>query len=334
MIRTTIILLLSIVILISFGGNWLWHEKERQIHSPLQLGQTTRFSVKQGSHLGQVLQQLREKQLIKNTSWLEFEARYRKIAQNIKAGEYEISPGTTQIELLSQFINGKVIQYSVTIIEGWTFRQMLEAIWQNEEIANTLIKKSDPEIMAAIGHPDQHPEGMFYPDTYHFPANTNDIDFLKRAYNRLQEVLADEWQQRSDKLPYQSDYEALIMASIIEKETGQAEERQQIAGVFVRRLEKNMKLQTDPTVIYALGSSFDGNIRRKDLKYDSPYNTYVYKGLPPTPIALAGRAAIHAALHPSEGDALYFVSRGDGSHYFSASLKEHNQAVRKYQLKK
>jgi UPF0755 protein len=188
--------------------------------------------------------------------------------------------------------------------------------------------------MSAIGYPDIAAEGQFFPDTYHFPAGTTDIEFLRRANQMLLQVLNEEWQQRTANLPYQTSYDALIMASIIEKETGRADEREKIAGVFVLRLKQDMKLQTDPTVIYAMGTAYNGNIRRKDLEIDSPYNTYRYKGLPPTPIALAGREAIYAALHPEDGKALYFVSRGDGSHYFSNTLKEHNKAVAKYQLKK
>ena len=187
-------------------------------------------------------------------------------------------------------------------------------------------------LLVQLGYPKQHPEGLFFPDTYHFPRATTDKEFLQRAYQRLQTVLEEEWQQRAENLPYQSAYEALIMASIIEKETGLASERETIAGVFVRRLNKKMKLQTDPTVIYAMGQQFDGNIRKKDLSIDSPYNTYRYKGLPPTPIALAGREAIYAALQPQDGKALYFVAKGDGSHYFSETLAEHNSAVAKYQL--
>ena len=187
--------------------------------------------------------------------------------------------------------------------------------------------------MSELGYPDLMPEGLFFPDTYYFPKGTTDIAFLQRAYQRLKVVLDEEWQQRDANLPYQNAYEALIMASIIEKETGLASDRGTIAGVFVRRLNKNMKLQTDPTVIYAMGKQYNGNIRKKDLDIDSPYNTYRHKGLPPGPIALASREAIHAALHPEDGKSLYFVAKGDGSHYFSENLTEHNRAVAKYQLK-
>jgi UPF0755 protein len=188
--------------------------------------------------------------------------------------------------------------------------------------------------MERLGYPGEHPEGYFYPDTYHFQGGTTDVVFLEHAYQRLQSVLEHQWEKRNKNLPLQSPYEALILASIVEKETGKAEERPMIAGVFIRRLAKGMKLQTDPTVIYGMGVSFKGNISRRDLVTDTPYNTYVHAGLPPTPICMPGEAAINAVLHPADGKALYFVAKGDGSHYFSATLEEHNIAVRRFQLNK
>jgi UPF0755 protein len=201
-------------------------------------------------------------------------------------------------------------------------------------LIKTLSDTDGKTVMSALGYPEVHPEGRFFPDTYHFPSGMTDIEFLQRAYDTMVAVLDEEWQQKAEGLPYKTADEALIMASIIEKETAVASERVTIAGVFVRRLQKGMKLQTDPTVIYAMGENYNGNIRRKDLKTDSPYNTYVVAGLPPTPIALPGVEAIHAALHPEQGETLYFVAKGDGSHYFSKTLKEHNRAVAKYQLGK
>ena len=211
---------------------------------------------------------------------------------------------------------------------------MLQAIHATNLLEHTLHVYEPENIMLELGQADKVAEGLFFPDTYNFPKGTTDKAFLRRAYQRLHDVLDQEWQTRSENLPYKTPYEALIMASIIEKETGLASERSTIAGVFVRRLNKKMKLQTDPTVIYAMGKQFNGNIRKKDLSIDSPYNTYRYKGLPPSPIALVGRDAIHAALHPEPGKALYFVAKGDGSHYFSETLVEHNRAVAKYQLNK
>jgi UPF0755 protein len=210
---------------------------------------------------------------------------------------------------------------------------MMAAVTRHQALRNTLAGQSAEQVMTQLGHPGQHPEGRFYPDTYHFPRGEKDVDFLKRAYRRMERFLAREWEQRADNLPLDSPYEALILASIVERETALPEERPKIAGVFIRRLQKNMLLQTDPTVIYGMGEHYDGNIRRRDLEADTPYNTYLHPGLTPTPIAMPSGAAIRAVLHPEDGRELYFVATGDGGHHFSATLKEHNRAVRKYQLK-
>jgi UPF0755 protein len=236
--------------------------------------------------------------------------------------------------LLNKIVAGEVEQFFLTIVEGWTFRQMLAAVHQHPEIDKKLAELNDEEIMRTLNLPAVHPEGQFMPDTYHFPDGTTDIQFLKRGWKAMQDYLHAQWQQRDEGLPLKSPYEALILASIVEKETGLARERPEIAGVFVRRLQKGMKLQTDPTVIYGIGPQFDGNIRRKDLRKDTPYNTYTRYGLPPTPIALPGKAAIKATLHPADGNSLYFVAKGDGSHQFSDTLDEHNRAVRRFQLGK
>jgi UPF0755 protein len=233
--------------------------------------------------------------------------------------------------VLERLVSGKTIQYPVTLVEGWTFRQAVDHIAEDPRYGD-LLGKSDADLMAALGRGGEHPEGRFFPDTYAFPRAATGLDVLRRALERMDQVLAEEWAARAPDLPIDSPYEALILASIVEKETGLAEERPAIAGVFTRRLQKGMRLQTDPTVIYGMGERFDGDIRRADLREATPYNTYVITGLPPTPIALPGRAAIHAALNPEPGEALYFVARGDGGHVFSATLEEHNAAVRKYQL--
>lgn len=250
----------------------------------------------------------------------------------LKSGEYELRSGMTPPQILDLLTSGKVIQYSLTLVEGWTFRQGLAAIAADPVLEGDLLSLTDEEIMALIGRPGEHPEGRVFPDTYLFPRGTEAIDLVKRAYTRMEAVMNEEWGRRAAGLPFKSPYEALILASIVEKETALASERPEIAGVFVRRLQRGMKLQTDPTVIYGMGAAFDGNIRRSDLAADTPYNTYVRAGLPPTPIALPGRDAIRAVLHPAAGDSLYFVAKGDGSHAFSASLEEHNRAVRHYQM--
>jgi UPF0755 protein len=235
---------------------------------------------------------------------------------------------------LTVLSSGNVIQYQLTFPEGITLREALQMLSQETSIAHVLDGSSDTRLLEVVA-PHRNPEGLFFPDTYHYELGSNDWQILQRSFRRMQEVLSEEWTAKAEGLPYKSAYEALIMASIIEKETGQPAERQQIAGVFVRRLQKHMRLQTDPSVIYGLGDEFDGNLRRTDLQDQTNlYNTYRHHGLPPSPIALPGREAIHAALHPDQGDTIYFVARGDGWHEFSSTLKQHQKAVRKYQLKR
>lgn len=250
----------------------------------------------------------------------------------IKAGEFELTAGMTPREVLARITSGQVVQYPVTLVEGWTFRQAVAAIEAQERFSGELASLDDAALMAALGRPGEHPEGRLFPDTYSFPRDTPRLAVLRRAFERMEQVLAEEWEKRVEGLPIDTPYEALILASIIEKETGVAAERHEIAGVFTRRLQKGMRLQTDPTVIYGMGERYDGRIRRADLQEATPYNTYVINGLPPTPIALPGRASIRAALAPADGETLYFVSRGDGSHVFSVTLDEHNRAVRRYIL--
>lgn len=304
------------------------------LQTPISTKKEVIFTVKSGMSFSALNKKLVSENIITESRYLELLARHSKRANKIKSGEYNIMPGILPDELLNIFVSGKAVQYSMTLLEGWQIHEMLEAIKLNDVLEKKLTTHDSDKILTTLGYPESVAEGLFFPDTYHFPRGTSDVDFLKRAYERLQQVLDQEWQNRAENLPYKTAYEALIMASIVEKETGLASERAKIAGVFVRRLNKNMRLQTDPTVIYAMGRQFDGNIRKKDLKIDSPYNTYRYKGLPPSPISLVGREAIHAALHPEDGKELYFVSKGDGSHYFSETLAEHNRAVVKYQLKK
>jgi len=251
----------------------------------------------------------------------------------LKSGEYAIEAGMKPPELLARLTSGRSIQFPVTIVPGMTFREALAVVDNADVFAVELKGLSDAELVQRLGIESEHPEGWLYPDTYLFDRGTSDVKILTRAYRRMREVLDEEWIGRGDDLAVDSPYQALILASIVEKETGKAAERPRIAGVFSRRLKQGMKLQTDPTVIYGLGEGFDGNITRAHLRQETPYNTYVIPALPPTPIALPSREAIHAALHPAAGDELYFVARGDGSHYFSATLEEHNCAVRHFQLK-
>ncbi len=254
--------------------------------------------------------------------------------QYLQAGSYTLNKNISPYHLLLSLNHGKTTQGSITFIEGRTFEQMRQKLAINDAVKQTIGGLSEQEILRQIGSSYSVAEGLFFPDTFYFDRNTTDIELLKISYNAMQSKLEKAWQKRDRNLPYKNSYEALIMASIIEKETGKADERPMIAGVFVNRLRLGMRLQTDPTVIYGMGLRFDGNIRKKDLSIDTPYNTYTRSGLPPTPIAMPGLAAIEAALHPADTKALYFVGRGDGSHAFSNNLAEHNRAVVRYQLKK
>jgi UPF0755 protein len=316
-------------ILLSFF--WLYKDMQRVINTPLNISSIQTLNVVSGMSLASLARQLVEQGWIGHPYYLILEAKWHKKAHLIKAGEYALEPGITQRELLDKIVSGKVIQYSLTIPEGLKFSDILKIISDSENLKHTIDNYSETDLLRQLSYLERPPEGMFYPDTYHFPRGTTDLAFLQRAYEMMQKVLDEEWQMRAMGLPYKDSYEALIMASIIEKETAVASERGQIAGVFIRRLEKGMKLQTDPTVIYAMGADYQGNIRRQDLFIDSPYNTYVYSDLPPTPIASPGRASINAALQPADGEELYFVAKGDGSHQFSSTLEEHNRAVNMYQ---
>ncbi len=250
----------------------------------------------------------------------------------IKTGEYQLDPGILPRELLQLLSSGAVIQYRFTLVEGWTFTQLLQALAKNDVLRQTVERDSNKAgdeagtvMISGLGL--DYPEGWFFPETYQFTRGDSDFDVLDRAHKAMKKELDGAWEARNYDLPLNSPYELLILASIIEKETGKEEERGQVAGVFIRRLQKGMRLQTDPTVIYGMGDSFDGNIRRSDLKTDTPYNTYTRSGLPPTPIAMPGRASLLAAARPDAGDALYFVADGKGGHTFSATLQEHQQAV-------
>lgn len=308
-----------------------WFIYQNYMDKPLALDQELVFRVPENSNLYAVSRELALSGYLEYPRLLVWHARWKK-QTNIQAGEYRFNSGITPALLLKQLNEGKVIQHSLSLIEGWTVREMLASIHQDSRIEAKLSGQSDAEIIRSLGLEIDNLEGWFYPDTYLFALGTTDIDVLTRAHRRMQDVLAEEWVARDTGLPFETPYEALILASIVEKETGVAHERPEIAGVFVRRMKKKMRLQTDPTVIYGLGPDYDGNLTRRHLATDGPYNTYRIPGLPPTPIAAAGREAIQAVLHPAEGDALYFVARGDGSHKFSATLNEHNAAVREFQI--
>ncbi|MBR9866452.1 MAG: endolytic transglycosylase MltG [Oceanospirillales bacterium] len=325
------VITLVVVIAFAYGG---WRSLQSYLDTPLNLTQPRIVMVESGSSFNRVAGRLAADGVMEKPDWFAFFVRINKAGHLLKAGEYELVPGTTPRTLLAQLIAGKIITYNFTIIEGSTFSQLREQLKANEQIKFTLQNQSDAQLMASLGLEGQHPEGMFLADTYQFHRGMSDFDLLKRANALLLSELEKAWQERAKELPYTSAYEALIMASIVEKETALSSERPAIAGVFVQRLHKGMKLQTDPTVIYGMGDRYKGNIRRADLRRPTPYNTYAINGLPPTPIAMVGREAILAALHPEKGEWLYFVAKGDGSHQFSATLAEHNRAVKQYQLKR
>lgn len=296
------------------------------------------FEIPSGSSFASVSSKLISKGLIKDDRWLRLYVRWHKVGGAIQAGDYLIERGATPLSVLTQFTEGAVRMYTFTLVEGWNHREVLTALHANEAISPTMTDEDWPALLASLGADVVHPEGMFLPETYRFPRNTTDKALLKQAYELMQSVLAEEWAARDTEAPVNSPYEALVLASIVEKETALADERPRIAGVFARRLLKRMRLQTDPTVIYGIGPAFDGNLTRSHLRTDTPYNTYTRHGLPPTPIAMPGRAAINAALNPLDGKELFFVATGlgDGSHKFSETKEEHDDAVAEYlrQLRK
>jgi len=292
------------------------------------------YDIAAGTSLKQLAYDLQQRGITGHPHYLVWLGRELDLAHRLQAGEYQITPGMTPESLLRKLAGGEVIQHAITLIEGQTFKEMLAVVAASGDLVHTLKGVGTEELMVRLGHAGENPEGRFLPDTYHFPQGTTDLAFLTRAYNAMEHHLAEEWAAREEGLPLNTPYEALTLASIVEKETGVAGERPVIAGVFIRRLNKGMRLQTDPTVIYGLGERFDGNLRASDLRSDTPYNTYTRDGLPPTPIAMPGAASIHAVLHPDKGDALFFVANGNGGHYFSRTLKEHEIAVQKFQLGK
>ncbi len=316
------------------AGYALWQAQRRFTETPLaSLAEERIVDIPRGASFNGVLRRLREAGVREGADWQWQWLAYRMgLATRLRSGEYRLEPGMDPPQVLRRLASGQVVQHRFTIIEGWTFADLRRALARHEAVAHTLAGLSDEEVMAALGASGSHPEGWFLPETYLFPRGTRDLDILRRAHLAMRELLEQLWPERDPRLPLREPYEALILASIVEKEARLPEERARIAGVLARRLALGMRLQADPTVIYGLGPEFTGRLRRADLERDTRYNTYTRAGLPPTPIALPGRAAIAAALRPEEGDALYFVARGDGSHHFSATLEEHNRAVRRYLL--
>ena len=303
---------------------WAWNH-------PLQPGSDI-YVVKPGMSLRAFARELSNRGVLPESHTLVWLAHLTGHDRDLKSGEYRFRNGMSARELLEQVIAGRVIEYPVVLVEGWTFRQFLQVLEVAPKLTHTLSGLSPAAVMERLGHGGEHPEGRFFPDTYYYSAGQTDTAILTNAYDKMQKLLQQQWEARDGNVPFKNPYEALIMASIVEKETGRADERRLVAGVFVNRLRRGMRLQSDPTVIYGLGDKFDGNIRLKDLRHATPYNTYTHAGLPPTPVAMPGRDSVEAVLHPADTRDLYFVARGDGGHVFSETLEEHNAAVVKYQL--
>ena len=330
--RIALILATGALAIVAAAGAGVW-QVNRFMATPVVVPDGgALFEISPGSSFSSVARKLVSEQIIEDDFWYRLYARWTGEAQGIQAGEYLIAVGATPQTLLEQFTQGAVRLYSFTIIEGWNHRDLLQALQANEAVVASMTEEDWPSLLQDLGAPAIHPEGLFLPETYRFPRDTTDRELLSQAYRLMQEVLDDEWQARGEEAPVKTPYEALVLASIVEKETARADERPRIAGVFARRLEKGMRLQTDPTVIYGIGPGFDGNLTRKHLQTDTPYNTYRRGGLPPTPIAMPGRAAINAVLHPADGEELFFVATGlgDGSHKFSVTKAEHDAAVAEY----
>ncbi len=328
--RFSYLLVIAFVIIALFGLS-IMHtmQRENNLDKPLVI------ELKRGSTIKNLANQLEQHELLDVPEFLIIWARLNGYATRLQAGEYEIYPEETLSDLLDDIVGGHVRQHTLTLVEGWSFKQFMQAINDHEAINHSLQNKTDDEIMSELGFVDEHPEGRFFPDTYFIHRNISDIDVLLRAHAVMKETLQREWEQRDEGLPFKNPYEALILASIVEKETAIAEERPLIAGVFINRLRKKMRLQTDPTVIYGMGDSYKGDIRFRDLRKDTPYNTYTRRGLTPTPIAMPGMGAINAVMHPEQTEYLYFVAINDssGRHKFSSTLVEHEKAVDEFQRK-
>ena len=328
-----IILIANAILMIVFSV-WfsvVWHQF---IHTPFQsektIYQVITIKVPLGTGIRSLAKSLHERGLLKHSQFFIWLAQITRDASLLKAGEYEITSSITPLELLNNVVAGKVKQRSITFIEGWTFREMKQVLEENPYIQHNIHNLNNQQILKKIDCSYQHPEGLFFPDTYSFTLGDTDIKILHQAYHRMQTILNEAWQKRAANLPYKTPYQVLIVASLIEKETALPEERPKIAGVILRRLNKRMALQVDPTVLYGLDYSYKSPITKEDLMSKTPYNTYQHYGLPPTPIDMPSRASILAALRPASESALYYVVCGNGSHIFSATYKEHKKAIKKY----
>ena len=326
-IKTSIVIAFAVLILLLIFGSAL-----NQFYQPLSsLDSAKAFKVRSGDSLSVIAGGLVDEQILSSSDLFRFMAWWRGVDALLQAGEYQFGPGNSQADILQMLVDGEVLQYRITFIEGWRFSDVMGAMSSAPGLKTTLDGITPEALAANLGLEVSHPEGMLHPDTYFYEWGTTDLELLRRARERQEVIVKSQWEKRLGALPFTNSYEALTLASIIEKESNAQSERGQIAGVFIRRLEQGMRLQSDPTVIYGLGREFDGDLTRQQLETPTPYNTYRINGLPPTPISLPGESSIIASLNPDPGDSLYFVSRGDGTHQFSVSLEEHNAAVNRFQ---
>ncbi|HEX7814163.1 endolytic transglycosylase MltG [Dyella sp.] len=330
------VLLMVIVLVIAASVAYGWYDFARFSRTPLTLDTTNQsIDIGRGSSFKDIVDELRRRGFTRASPlYWRLLAEQMRVAGKLHAGEYALTGGMTPRDLLINMASGKVMQRYFTIVEGWNFRELRQALTRADRLRQDGAVLDDKALMEKIGNPGEEPEGRFLPETYAYVKGDSDLDILKRAHAAMIKALDKAWSERDKDLPLASAYEALILASIVEKETGRAEERPKIAGVFVRRLQLHMFLQTDPTVIYGMGDSYAGTIHKSDLTTDTPYNTYTRPGLPPTPIAMPGKKALDAAVHPAKGSELYFVARGNGTHVFSSTLDEHNRNVACFQLKR
>ncbi|WP_428775978.1 endolytic transglycosylase MltG [Vibrio sp.] len=330
MIRKIIWLLALLVLLASAGGWYISQQTEKFVQQPLTLAQEQIVTVKSGTSFQRLLTQWMAEEWIGSSPFSRLVSRLYPQLTQLKAGSYQLQPGMTLKQALEQINSGKEHQFAITFVEGSRFSEWQQSLAEAPHLKQTITGQSEAEIAKRLSIDRDKLEGLFLAETYHYTSGTTDLEILQRAHNNLSKILDREWQQKQQKLPLGEPYDALILASIIEKETAVDGERRRIASVFINRLNKRMRLQTDPTVIYGMGDKYDGNIRKRDLRTPTPYNTYVISGLPPTPIAMPGEASIAAALNPEQSSYLYFVASGDGGHVFSKTLTEHNRAVRAY----
>ncbi len=329
--RAILIMGAAVVVAVIAGWRFVDWQFER-MEEPLRLDGPVSITVERGTTLQGLARELETQGYLPSAFWLRVRARLQPELTRLQSGFYRLETGMSPLAFIQRVVEGETHSWSVRIPEGWTFERVRQRLAEAEPLRHELEGMSSKAVMEHLGRPDMHPEGWFFPAVYQYKKGDSDLDVLARAHDRMQAVLTRIWDDRQEDLPLATPYEALILASIVELETPLSEEKPRVAGVFIRRLEKGMRLQTDPTVIYGMGDDYEGRIGHADLRRHTPYNTYRIDGLPPTPIGMPGESSLQAAVNPAEGEALYFVAKGDGSHHFSETLEGHNEAVRRYQL--